>query len=144
MLTLSCWFLLDSSHRVSICQGFSHFPGVLPHFVLAKLATSSPRVKDLEFCFSSHLCQIWLIRDKPVVCGGGNRSTRRKPPLKHEGLGNTVRVCFTFTLSVQYACDYDKSKAREKKPSIYCFWNPTITRVGCIRKTPILLCCITY
>ena len=35
---------------------------------------------DLEFCFSSHLCQMWLIRDTPVVCGRGNRSTRRKPP----------------------------------------------------------------
>ena len=30
-----------------MCQGFSHFSGFLHHFVLAKLATSSIRVKML-------------------------------------------------------------------------------------------------
>ena len=34
----------------------------------------------LEFHFLSHLCQLWLLRDKPVVSSGGNQSTRRKPP----------------------------------------------------------------
>ena len=33
-----------------MCQGFSHFSGFLHHFVLAKLATSSIRVK---FCLAS-------------------------------------------------------------------------------------------
>ena len=28
-----------------MCQGFSHFSGILHHFVLAKLATTSIRVK---------------------------------------------------------------------------------------------------
>ena len=46
---MSCWYSLDSSHwvlsdRVPICQGISHFPGFLHHFVFAKLATSSIRV----------------------------------------------------------------------------------------------------
>ena len=35
---------------------------------------------DLEFYFSSHLCQMWLNRDWQVVCGEGDRSTQRKPP----------------------------------------------------------------
>ena len=30
-----------------MCQGFSHFSGILHHFVLAKLANSSIRVKTL-------------------------------------------------------------------------------------------------
>ena len=31
-----------------MCQGFSHFSGFLHQFILAKLATSSIRVKPLE------------------------------------------------------------------------------------------------
>ena len=50
---LSYWYWLDSSHWVlsneypllPMCQGFSYESGVLHHFVLAKLATSSIRVK---------------------------------------------------------------------------------------------------
>ena len=40
------WKLSLSTRRwVPICQGFSNFLGILHHFVLAKLATSSIRVK---------------------------------------------------------------------------------------------------
>ena len=50
--TLSCWYSLDralakySRMSTHMCQGFSHFSGFLHHFVLAKLTTSSIRVKD--------------------------------------------------------------------------------------------------
>ena len=36
---------LRTLRRVPMCQGFSHFAGLLHHFVLAKLATSSIRPK---------------------------------------------------------------------------------------------------
>ena len=38
---------LSTLRRIPICQGFSHFSVFLLHFVLAKLATSSIRVKCL-------------------------------------------------------------------------------------------------
>ena len=51
--TLSCWYPLESSlstfRWVPMCQGFSHLSGFLHHFVLAKLATSSVRVKPGQY-----------------------------------------------------------------------------------------------
>ena len=41
---------------------------------------STPYIWNLEFRFSSHLCQLWPICDWPVVSSWGNRSTRRKSP----------------------------------------------------------------
>ena len=35
-----------------MCQGFSQFPGLLPHVVVAKLATSSIRVEDTLYVSS--------------------------------------------------------------------------------------------
>ena len=52
---------------------------------------------DLEFRFSSHLCQLWLIRDWPVVISGGNRSTRRKPPPNPKSLAKISRVVLKIT-----------------------------------------------
>ena len=47
---LSCWHSLDSScwvlRWVPMCHGFSHFSGLLHHLILAKIATSSIRVKS--------------------------------------------------------------------------------------------------
>ena len=43
---------MSTFRRVSMCQSFSHFPGFLHHFVLAKLATSSIRVKMCWSYFS--------------------------------------------------------------------------------------------
>ena len=52
ILTLSCWYSLESScwvlRWVPICQGFSYFSRLWHNFVLAKLATSSIRVKPDE------------------------------------------------------------------------------------------------
>ena len=45
-----------------------------------------------EFRFSSHLCQLWLIRDLPFVSSGGNRSTRRKPPPNSKSLATFPHV----------------------------------------------------
>ena len=49
ILTLSCWYSLDSSHRV-LSDEYPYawvlviFQGFLPRFLLAELATSSTRV----------------------------------------------------------------------------------------------------
>ena len=44
--TLSCWYSLDSSQMTTYMPGFLPFLiNVFNHFVLAKLATSSIRVK---------------------------------------------------------------------------------------------------
>ena len=37
ILTLPCWYSLDSSHRVPICQGFSNFSVFLHHLYLTNL-----------------------------------------------------------------------------------------------------------
>ena len=49
-----------------MCQGFSHFTGFLHHFVLAKLAISSIRVKtylnmkvELDWGFSTIYIKLW-------------------------------------------------------------------------------------
>ena len=43
------WIALAENSKMStICQGFNHFAGFLHHFVLAKLATSSIRIKQKE------------------------------------------------------------------------------------------------
>ena len=47
MLVLIGKLLLSTFRWVPICQGFSHFPVFLHYFVLAKLATSSIRVKAI-------------------------------------------------------------------------------------------------
>ena len=44
---LSCWYLLEGSLWVPMCQGFNHFSVLLQRLELAKLATSSIRVKAL-------------------------------------------------------------------------------------------------
>ena len=44
-----------------MCQGFGHFSGFLHHFVLAKLATSSIRVKVPEFCTKIILAPFFLV-----------------------------------------------------------------------------------
>ena len=44
---------------------------------------------EFEFRFSSHLCQLWLIRDYPVVSSGGNRITQRKPPPNSKSLATS-------------------------------------------------------
>ena len=49
ILTLSCWYSLErypwALRWIPMCQSFFHFSGFLHHFVLAKLAISSIRVK---------------------------------------------------------------------------------------------------
>ena len=40
ILSKTCW----GGGGVNICKGFIHFSGLLHHFILAKLATSSIRV----------------------------------------------------------------------------------------------------
>ena len=44
------WIALVGDSRMStcMCQGFNHFSGFLHHFVLAKLASSSIRVKVIH------------------------------------------------------------------------------------------------
>ena len=50
--------LAEYFHMSTICQGFGHFLKVfLHHFVLAKLATSSIRVKRKESILNSGLIQ---------------------------------------------------------------------------------------
>ena len=46
ILTLSCWYLLEN-WWIPMWQGLSDFTGFFHHFVLAKLATSSVRVKHI-------------------------------------------------------------------------------------------------
>ena len=46
---------------VPICQGFSHFLGFLHHFVMAKLVTSSIRVKSIVW-MSDSFGNIWGIK----------------------------------------------------------------------------------
>ena len=60
------WLILYSVSQVVI-------PLILPLLLITVTG-------NLEFCFSSNLCQLCLICDQPVVSSGGNRSTRRKPP----------------------------------------------------------------
>ena len=68
MLVSRCWYRLDSTQYVSMCQGFNHFSGFLHHFVLAKLPTSRIRVKkgeDKECVKSSILSQETHIKRIP-------------------------------------------------------------------------------
>ena len=68
-----------------MCQGFGHFSGFLQHFVLAKLAISSIRVKKRKsarmLLESSDKCQddYAVIGDTKTVCG------RRKQQAKTAG-----------------------------------------------------------
>ena len=71
---------LSTLRWIPMCQGFSHFSGFLHHFVLAKVATSSIRVKELvnhehfEGAHSSAQCQCITeslyspITGQPSIC----------------------------------------------------------------------------
>ena len=50
-----------------MCQGFNHFSGFLHHFVLAKLATSSIRVKVLSQLSNGKMVLFQLIRLVPIA-----------------------------------------------------------------------------
>ena len=63
------------------------FPQSLHMHPSSTSITFVPVVNYLEFRFSSHLCHtVANSLLKPVVSSGGNRSTRRKPPLNPNSL----------------------------------------------------------